>query len=111
MAEWAGGSGELGGRGLGIVATSRVNYDPVMTPSLVDAGVLDGADFLLVDVGASGGIDALWQAFHPRLHAVGFDPLIAEVARLNAAAPPGIRYIDLRRLPPLGGALPARAPR
>jgi hypothetical protein len=67
-----------------------------MTPYLTGTGVLDGADFFLVDVGASGGIDALWRtAFGEALRAVGFDPLVAEVARLNAAAPsPKIRYVE-----------------
>ena len=39
---------------------------------------------MLIDVGASGGIDGFWSAcFGPQLKAVGFDPLITEVDRLN----------------------------
>ncbi len=39
---------------------------------------------MLIDVGASGGIDGFWEAcFGSKLKAVGFDPLIAEVERLN----------------------------
>jgi hypothetical protein len=40
--------------------------------------------FFLVDVGASGGIGDVWSTFGERLRAVGFDPLVAEVERLNA---------------------------
>jgi FkbM family methyltransferase len=47
----------------------------------------------LLDVGCSGGIESRWRPFGNRLRAVGFDPLIAEVDRLNAAnTHPGIRY-------------------
>ena len=46
-----------------------------------------------MDVGASGGIDQFWSCFGSSLKAVGFDPLIAEVDRLNKASKqPGIRY-------------------
>jgi len=51
-------------------------------------------ELLLIDVGASGGIDGFWaECFGPKLKAVGFDPLIAEVDRLNKARGyGGIRY-------------------
>jgi FkbM family methyltransferase len=49
--------------------------------------------FFVLDVGCSGGIDELWYAFGDRFEAVGFDPLVAEVERLNAATrSPGVRY-------------------
>lgn len=49
---------------------------------------------MLIDVGASGGIDGFWgECFGASLKAVGFDPLIAEVDRLNKARGyGGIRY-------------------
>ena len=49
---------------------------------------------MLIDVGASGGIDGFWaECFGPKLKAVGFDPLIAEVDRLNKTRGyGGIRY-------------------
>ncbi len=49
---------------------------------------------MLIDVGASGGIDSFWgECFGPKLKAVGFDPLIAEVDRLNkTGGHGGIRY-------------------
>jgi len=51
-------------------------------------------ELMLIDVGASGGIDGFWAAcFGPKLKAVGFDPLITEVDRLNKARGyGGIRY-------------------
>ena len=49
---------------------------------------------MLIDVGASGGIDGFWaECFGPKLKAVGFDPLLAEVDRLNKnRGYGGIRY-------------------
>ena len=49
---------------------------------------------MLIDVGASGGIDGFWgECFGAKLKAVGFDPLIAEVDRLNKTRGyGGIRY-------------------
>ena len=47
---------------------------------------------MLIDVGASGGIDEFWKCFGSSLRAVGFDPLIAEVDRLNKTGEPGVRY-------------------
>ena len=41
------------------------------------------SDIYLVDVGASGGIQPRWGVFGNRLTAVGFDPLVDEVERLN----------------------------
>ncbi len=51
-------------------------------------------ELMLIDVGASGGIDGFWgECFGPKLKAVGFDPLIAEVDRLNKTRGyGGIRY-------------------
>jgi FkbM family methyltransferase len=47
-------------------------------------GWLAGIEISLLDVGASGGIDSFWDQFRPHLRAVGFDPLVNEVKRLNA---------------------------
>lgn len=60
--------------------------------------VLGGAlwgtsDMMLVDVGASAGIDPRWAVFGDRLSAVGFEPLVAEARRLAAAETrPRVRY-------------------
>lgn len=62
--------------------TSRIRHQPSFTRELLRRGELT-SDLFLIDVGASGGIDALWNVFGERLRAVGFDPLVKEVARLN----------------------------
>lgn len=47
----------------------------------------------LIDVGASRGIHRRWAALGDRFAAIGFDPLIAEVERLNAVETrPHVRY-------------------
>lgn len=65
--------------------TPRVNCSPPMTRHLVDSGVFRGKHFCLVDVGASGGIGGCWNVFGEHLRGYGFDGLIKEVERLNAA--------------------------
>ena len=50
--------------------------------------------FTLIDVGCSGGIDAIWRVFGRNLRAFGFDPNIAECERLSATETlPGIKYV------------------
>ena len=46
----------------------------------------------VVDVGASGGVDGYWREFGDQFRAVGFDPLLTEVARLNEGAGVGVHY-------------------
>jgi len=58
------------------------------------APVLPG-DFTLVDIGCSGGVDALWRTLGPCLRVVGFDPNLEEVRRLNETeSNPRIRYVS-----------------
>lgn len=66
--------------------TPRLNRKARLTKHLVQRGVFRDQPFCLVDVGASGGIDGYWEAFGDDLRAFGFDGLIKEVERLNAAA-------------------------
>ena len=56
---------------------------PPLTLELVSRGLFGDDKFFLVDVGASGGIGAHWYAFGGDLIAIGFDPLVDEVKRLN----------------------------
>jgi FkbM family methyltransferase len=66
---------------------------PRLTLELAERRIFTDEKFFLVDVGASGGIGAQWYAFGRDLVAVGFDPLLAEVDRLNRAnTHSGIRY-------------------
>ena len=78
-----------------------------MTRRLVDSGVFRGKRFCIVDVGASGGIDGYWDVFGEHLRAYGFDGLIKEVERLNAAV--GGR--DVRYYPCLVGDKRYQQPR
>ncbi len=55
----------------------------------------DFPDIHLLDIGASGGIDTIFHSFGENLTAVGVDPLVAEVDRLNRITDnPKIRYLD-----------------
>ena len=65
------------------MSTPRINYAAPVTKSLVQSGVFGASPFVLVDVGASGGIEQCWRAFEPSLVAFGFEPLVKECERLN----------------------------
>jgi FkbM family methyltransferase len=70
-----------------------MNSRPLLTPDL--ARLPSFGDFTLLDVGASRGIDEVWTAFGDSLIAYGFEPLVAEVERLNARAKgERVRYFD-----------------
>lgn len=71
--------------------TPRTNDNPRLTRLLVERGAFAEDPMFVVDVGASGGIDPYWREFGRQLEAVGFDPLVAEVDRLNSAAQHGVR--------------------
>jgi FkbM family methyltransferase len=75
------------------MSTLSVRFNPPLTGALASAALFKEDPFFLVDVGASGGINSLWMALMPHLKAVGFEPLLAEVDRLNDQSPsPAIRY-------------------
>jgi FkbM family methyltransferase len=64
-----------------------------LTERVLEQRLWGESPFFLLDVGCSGGIESRWRAFRDRLRAIGFDPLVAEIDRLNAAnTHPGIRY-------------------
>lgn len=49
--------------------------------------------FSVVDVGCSGGLHPAWNICGDKLHAIGFDPVESEIARLTSAeARPNVRY-------------------
>lgn len=57
------------------------------------AQALSSERFMLFDVGCSGGIDGIWRLFGDRLSSFGFDPSVAEIARLRGLEPsPQIAY-------------------
>ena len=75
------------------MSTPRINYAARMTRAAVRSGAFSASPFVLVDVGASGGIEDCWRVFDPFFKAYGFDPLVKEVERLNQAEPSSdIRY-------------------
>lgn len=56
--------------------------------------ILSDSDFILVDIGCSGGIDAVWRSFGSRLRALAIDPNVAEIERLKTVeTDPKIRYL------------------
>src|SRR5687768_690329 len=57
--------------------------DLAFVEQILDQRLWGPSPMALIDVGASGGIDRRWSVFGERLVAVGFDPLLAEVERLN----------------------------
>ncbi|MCW8129989.1 MAG: FkbM family methyltransferase [Planctomycetota bacterium] len=77
------------------MSTPRVQHVPRLIPELLKLPALKDSGFFLVDVGASGGVEPFWNAFGDALHAVGFDVLVNEVARLNKENKnERIRYVD-----------------
>ncbi len=77
------------------MSTRQTNPNAVLPGRFAKSSQYPLEELFLIDVGASGGIDGFWEAcFGSRLKAVGFDPLIAEVERLNKATRRGsdIRY-------------------
>jgi FkbM family methyltransferase len=76
------------------MSTSSVNRYPKLLDVMNQVGV-EFSNFFLVDVGVSGGIDEFWLTFGNKLKAVGFDPLVSEVERLNESNEnTNISYVD-----------------
>ncbi len=64
-----------------------------MTERVVQAGAFREEPFLLVDVGARGGIEGYWKVFGDDIKVLAFEVDADECARLNAeAVNPQIRY-------------------
>lgn len=77
------------------MTTQQLNRNsrlPALLARVADPPV---APLMLLDVGVSGGIEDHWQVFGSQLHAVGFDPLVAEIRRLQAENPnPNVRFVE-----------------
>jgi FkbM family methyltransferase len=65
----------------------------VTTSYVAQRGVFRECPFRLVDVGARGGYDEVWDVFQDQLAVIGFEPEPSECARLNANAPPNVKYL------------------
>ena len=50
--------------------------------------------FTLIDVGCSGGIHQAWEAFGEKIIGIGFDPVVAEIIRLNKRRYPQFQYVE-----------------
>jgi len=75
----------------------RLNWSPHLTRHLVATGVFADDPFSLVDIGCSGGLLQQWRHFGGQLQAIGFDPLVREVERLNAVEEnPRVEYVAAR---------------
>lgn len=67
------------------------NYVPVIS-YLSQIPLL--SEFMLIDIGCSGGIDEVWRSFGPRLRTLAIDPNVAEVDRLRSSEThPGVQYV------------------
>lgn len=58
-------------------------YNPIL-PALFEKEGIAFEDLMLIDVGCSGGIEGYWKVFKDKFQAIGFDPLVAEISRLNS---------------------------
>ena len=76
------------------MSTRQINPKAILPGRFARSSEYSTKEVMLIDVGASGGIDGFWgECFGANLKAVGFDPLIAEVDRLNKIRGyGGIRY-------------------
>ncbi len=58
------------------------------------AEAVAGSEFVLVDIGCSGGIDQVWRRFGRRLRAVAIDPNLVEIDRLRGIeSHSGVEYL------------------
>lgn len=77
------------------MAMQHCRYNSPFIQYVLSLTLFKEDEFMLVDVGASGGIDQFWRQLEPVLKAVGFEPLVSEVHRLNSIEKNDkIKYID-----------------
>jgi FkbM family methyltransferase len=68
--------------------------EPGLVKHVVERRLWGSSPFFLLDVGCSGGIERRWHLFGDHLRAIGFDPLVAEIDRLNSLNPyPEVSYV------------------
>ncbi|RZI45131.1 FkbM family methyltransferase [Candidatus Finniella inopinata] len=65
------------------MASSSVNETLSLLKVFDQLGFQEIKKILVLDVGASGGIEPHWSSLGNKLSAIGFDPLVSEVKRLN----------------------------
>src|SRR5882762_2009721 len=74
------------------MTTLRMSASPTLARRLYATLDSRREPVTLIDVGCSGGVEEHWLNFAPALRAIGFDPILPEIERLNASAPASIRY-------------------
>ena len=75
------------------MATKDTVYNPILPYCLHNLAGLSLPDFMILDIGASGGIEQHWQSLGDKLHAIGFDVIVEEIQRLNTENKnPRIKY-------------------
>lgn len=73
----------------------RVNKTPSTVCALVRQGAFDLNPFVLIDVGASGGIARAWDVFRGKRRVYAFEPLVTEARQLTAQnQDPDVHYIN-----------------
>lgn len=87
------------------------NQNTLLPKFFKEKGLL-AEKFVLLDIGASGGIDPVWEnTFKEQLVAYGFDPLVNEVERLNhLTTNKNIHYVDAFITPSKGAGDITRDP-
>jgi len=77
------------------MVTARVNNLPRLPALYAQARGISDRSIMLFDVGVSRGLDEHWQGLGDVLRGVGFDPLVAEVERLQSENQnPNVRFVD-----------------
>jgi hypothetical protein len=65
-----------------------------LSKRIIRSQLLEEEPFVLVDIGCSGGINAIWREFGDKLNAIGFDPNISDCERLQQAETnPHVKYV------------------
>ena len=73
----------------------KINYQPAMTGLIASRRILRDDPFVLVDVGALGGIGRHYEAFGDDIRVIAFEPNEEECRRLQADSDPRITYLPL----------------
>lgn len=75
--------------------SNKINHSPRLPKLFKQLGMDNYKSLFVIDVGASGGIADRWNLFEDKFEAIAFEPLIAEVERLNKTKTnPKVRYVD-----------------
>lgn len=71
----------------------HINEWPNFTTQLIKQKVFENDPFIIIDVGASGGVDKVWDILEGQVRFIGFEPNEEECSRLNKAADKRFTYL------------------